>query len=163
MKRTLLAIVTFGLALNLVAQELPKTQVTDLNTGRQAAFNDIFEKGKVTLVSFWATWCIPGKREVRTIARNMAGWKKQADFNYIAVAVDQQDAGLARTFEQQQGWHFPVYTDPDNDLKRLLNFHPLPFIMIVDKKGKIVFTHTGYDDGTLILAKLKELAHAGTQ
>ena len=90
----------------------------------------------------------------------MADWKKQADFNYIAITVDQQDEALARTFAQAQGWHFPVYIDPNNDLKRLLNFHPLPFIMIIDKKGKIVFTHTGYDDGKLILAKLKEVAGA---
>lgn len=158
MKCTLILLAALGLALNLGAQELPKTQVRNLNTNKQVAFNDIFEKGKVTLVSFWATWCIPGKREVRTIARNMADWKKQSDFTYIAIAVDQRDAALASTFAQKQGWRFPVYIDPNNDLKRLLNFHPLPFIMIVDKKGKIVFTHTGYDDGTLILAKLKELA-----
>jgi len=158
MKKNLITIAALGLALNLSAQDLPKTQIRDLNSGKKTAFNEALEKGKVTLISFWATWCVPGKREVKTIAAKMADWKKQADFNYIAIAVDQQNGELARTYAQ--GWHFPVYIDPNNDLKRLLNFHPLPYILIVDKKGKIVFTHTGYDDGTLILAKLKELAGA---
>lgn len=43
-------------------QELPTTKVRDLN-GKQISFNDAFEKGKVTMVSFWATWCIPCKQE----------------------------------------------------------------------------------------------------
>jgi len=36
-------------------QELPTTKVRDLN-GKQISFNEAFEKGKVTMVSFWATW-----------------------------------------------------------------------------------------------------------
>src|SRR5579872_3955410 len=91
MNRYLMAIAALALALSLDAQELPKTQIRDLNSGKQVAFNEIFDKGKVTLVSFWATWCIPGKREVKTIAAKMAEWRKQSDFNYIAIAVDQQN------------------------------------------------------------------------
>jgi thiol-disulfide isomerase/thioredoxin len=158
MKKTLLAIAIIGLTLNLDAQELPKTQIKELYSGKKIAFNEIFEKNKVTLISFWGTWCVPGKREVRTIAGNMADWKKQADFNYIAIAIDQHNEDLARKYARAHGWSFPCYIDPNSDLKRPLNFLALPFIMIIDKRGKVVFTHTGYDDGTLIMTKLKEFA-----
>ena len=47
-------------------QELPTTTVRDIN-GKQISFNEAFEKGKVTLVSFWATWCIPCKQEIKNI------------------------------------------------------------------------------------------------
>jgi thiol-disulfide isomerase/thioredoxin len=164
MQKYLIAILAIVLALNLHAQQLPTTQITDAHSGKKIAFSETIEKGKVTLISFWATWCIPGKREVKTIVRKMPGWKKQVDFNYIAIAVDQpHNEDLARTYAKAQEWDFPVYVDANSDLKPALNFHALPYIMIIDTKGNVVFTHTGYDDGTLILVKLKELATSGSK
>lgn len=158
MKKCLLAIAAFALLLNVNAQELPKTQIKEIRSGRAIEFDDIFEKGKVTLVSFWATWCMPGKREVKMISRNMADWKKKVSFNYIAIAIDQQhNTDLARTYVQAQGWKFPVYIDANSDLKEPLNFLALPFIMIIDKKGRVAYTHTGYLDGEQLLAQLKKV------
>ncbi len=164
MKQLILALVAILLVFSLPAQELPKTMITDVKSGKKVPFNAILEKNKVTLISFWATWCVPGKREVRTIARKMAAWKKQADFNYVAIAVDQQhNEDLALNFARSQQWNFPSYIDANSDLKRSLNFLALPYIMIIDKNGKVVFTHTGYDDGALILAKLKETGAKGSK
>jgi thiol-disulfide isomerase/thioredoxin len=158
-KKIIIALLVIMLVLDVHAQQLPATLITDVHSGKKVPFSETIEKGKVTLISFWATWCIPGKREVKTIVRNMAAWKKQADFNYIAIAVDQQqNEELARSYALAQHWSFPSYIDAQSDLKLPLNFHALPFIIIIDKQGKIVFTHTGHDDGTLILAKLKEVA-----
>ena len=162
-KCTLLA-TAIVLVLRLDAQELPKTLVTDVRTGKKVAFNKVFEKDKVTLISFWATWCVPGKREVRIISRNMADWKKQADFNYIAIAVDQKhNEGLAQAYALVQQWSFPCYIDANSNLKRALNFVGLPYIMIIDKKGRVVFTHTGFEGGEQIFTKLKELAGKGAK
>lgn len=57
-----LAFITF--ATQAQNQDLPKTSVRDVN-GKQVAFNETIEKGKVTLISFWATWCIPCKQEIK--------------------------------------------------------------------------------------------------
>ena len=164
MKRTLFAFVLLVLALHLQAQQLPTVQVTDAHTGKKIAFNETIGKGRVTLISFWATWCAHGKRQVKTIERNLPAWKKQADFNYIAIAVDEQHTEeLARTYTRAQGWKFPVYIDANSALKGPLSFFALPYIIIIDKQGKIAFTHTGFDDGSLILPKLKELAGKSTK
>lgn len=164
MKKGFLAIAAIGLAFNLHAQELPKTQIKDIYSGKEIAFDKAIEKGKITLISFWGTWSVHGKREVTTIARKMTDWKKQADFNFIAIAVDQQHTeDVARNYAQAQGWNFPCYIDANSVLKRSLHFDALPYIIIIDKKGKIVFTHTGYEGGPQILAKLKEFAGAGSK
>jgi thiol-disulfide isomerase/thioredoxin len=162
MKRCFMVIAVILLTLNLHAQQLPVTAVMEIKSGKKVAFSSIFEKDKITLVSFWATWCVPGKREVKTISRKMADWKKQADFNYIAIAVDQEHTeDIAQTYALAQRWHFPCYIDPNSDLKQPLNFQALPYIMIIDKMGRVAYKHTGYLEGEQILTKLKEVAGAG--
>ena len=149
--------------MNAMAQDtqLPDTQIKDVNSGKKMAFNAAFTPGKVTLVSFWATWCVPCKKEIKTIRENMASWKKEADFNYVTVSVDESRAeGLVRSYAKSQGWDFPFYIDPNSDLMRSLNFRNVPFTIIVDKTGKVAFMHSGYEDGgeNEIFDKIKELS-----
>jgi thiol-disulfide isomerase/thioredoxin len=143
------------------ATELPTTQIKDVNSGKKIAFNETFEKGKVTIVSFWATWCVPCKKEINNIRKKMAEWKKEADFNYVTVSIDESRAeGMVRSYAKSQGWDFAYYQDPNSDLKRSLNFQNVPFTIIVDKNGKVAFMHTGYEEGgeNEVFAKVKELA-----
>jgi len=141
--------------------QLPETQVKDVKTGKKIAFNETFEKGKVTLVSFWATWCVPCKKEIKNIREKMDSWKAEADFNFLTVSVDESRAeGLVRSYAISQGWKFPYYIDPNSDLKRSLNFQTVPFTIIVDKEGKVAYMHTGYEEGSEneVFAKIKELS-----
>ncbi|PQJ11424.1 thiol:disulfide interchange protein [Flavipsychrobacter stenotrophus] len=163
MKKLLLAVAGLFLAINLHAQDLPKTQIKDLNSGKKLAFNDVVEKGKVTVISFWATWCIPCKKEIKNISAALPAWKKEADFNYVTVSIDEVRAeGIARTYAVSQGWTFSFYIDVNSDLKRSLNFQSVPFTVIIDKNGKIAFSHIGYEEGgeAEVFKKVKELAAA---
>lgn len=162
MKKIFLTIASVLFVLTTFAQ-LPSTQIKDLSSGKKVQFNETIEKGKVTLVSFWATWCIPCKREIKNVTAALPNWKKEADFNYMTVSIDESRAeDLARTYAISQGWNFPFYIDPNSDLKRSLSFQNVPFTMIIDRNGKIVFTHTGYEQGgeAEIFAKLKEVCAA---
>jgi thiol-disulfide isomerase/thioredoxin len=163
MKKILTVLTCMFIATTINAQELPNTQIKDVNSGKKAAFNETIEKGKVTLISFWATWCVPCKKEIKNISAKLPEWKKQADFNYMTISVDEARAeGLVRTYALSQGWSFPFYIDANSDLKRSLSFQSVPFTVIVDKNGKVAFTHTGYEEGgeSEVFAKVKELAGA---
>lgn len=143
-----------------IKADLPSTPVKDLQ-GSNVAFNQTFEKNKVTLVSFWATWCIPCKKEIKSIRDNMKAWQAEVDFNYMTVSVDDSRAtAQVKSYAKSQGWDFPTYLDPNSDLKRSLNFQNVPFTIIVDKEGKIAFMQSGYEAGgeKILFAKIKELA-----
>jgi len=160
MKKAFITLAFLSFSALSFAQGLPDTQVKDVNSGKKVAFNEVFEKGKVTLVSFWATWCVPCKKEIKNISLKMNDWKKEADFNYITVSIDESRAeGMVRSYAKSQGWSFPYYIDPNSDLKRSLNFQNVPYTLIIDKTGKIAFMHTGYEEGgeTEVFAKIKEL------
>jgi thiol-disulfide isomerase/thioredoxin len=162
MKKFIATVAGVMLSAAVFAQtELPNTQVKDVNTGKKIAFNETFEKGKVTLISFWATWCVPCKKEIKNIREKMAGWKEQADFNFMTVSIDESRAeGLVRSYAKSQGWDFPYYIDPNGDMKRSLNFQTVPFTVIVGKDGKVAFMHSGYEEGgeNEVFAKIKELS-----
>ena len=162
MKKVLFLIASLYLSTSIFAQtqSLQSTSVRDIN-GKQISFNDAFEKGKVTLVSFWATWCVPCKQEIKNIKTKLPDWKKEVDFNYMTVSIDDARAtAMVKTYAKSQGWDFPVLLDPNSDLKRSLNFQNVPFTLIVDKNGKIVYQHTGYEEGSEneLFKKVKELA-----
>jgi thiol-disulfide isomerase/thioredoxin len=143
------------------AQQLPSTTIKDVSSGKKVAFNESIEKGKVTLISFWATWCIPCKKEIKNISLKLPEWRKEADFNYVTISIDKAEAeGLVRTYAISQGWKFPYFIDANSDLMRSLSFQNVPYTMIVDKNGKVAFSHSGYEEGgeAEIFAKVKELA-----
>lgn len=130
-------------------KDVPNTRVKDVKTNRKVAFNEVFEQDKVTLVNFWATWCVPCKKEIKNVCKKMDGWKEEADFNYITVSMDEARAeSLVRSYAKSQGWEFPYYIDTNSDLMRSLNFRTVPFTIIVDKNGKVVYTHQGYEEGS---------------
>ena len=162
MKKVLFLIASLFLSTSIFAQtqSLPSTSVRNIN-GKQISFNDAFEKGKVTLVSFWATWCVPCKQEIKNIKTKLPDWKKEVDFNYMTVSIDDARAtAMVKTYAKSQGWDFPVLLDPNSDLKRSLIFQNVPFTLIVDKNGKIVYQHKGYEEGSEneLFKKVKELA-----
>lgn len=162
MTRIIAAVAALLLSSSVFAQsELPDTQMKDVNTGKKIAFNKAFEPGKVTLVNFWATWCIPCKKEIKNVTKKMPDWMKEAEFNYMTVSVDESRAeGLVRSYAKSQDWKFPYYIDPNSDLKRSLNFQNVPFTLIIDKQGKVAYMHTGYEEGgeEEVWAKIKELS-----
>jgi thiol-disulfide isomerase/thioredoxin len=163
MKKLLFIAALSALMMPAMAQEtseLPSTSVKSID-GSSKNFNEIFESGKVTLVSFWATWCIPCKKEIKAIREKMKDWKAATDFNYVTVSEDDARAtAQVRAYAKSQGWDFPAYLDPNGDLKRSLNFQNVPFTMIIGKDGKVAFMHQGYEEGSEdeLYTKIKELS-----
>lgn len=164
MKKSILLVLTIiCLPALLWAQgtDLPNTQIKDVASGKKVTFRETIEPGKVTLINFWATWCVPCKKEISNIRKKLPEWKKDADFNYITISIDESRAeGMVRGYAKSQGWDFPYYIDTNSDLKRSLNFQTVPFTIVIDKNGKVAYTHAGYEEGVEneVFAKIKELS-----
>lgn len=151
-----LTVATFG-----QNKQLPDTKIKDVKTNKKISFSDAVEPGKVTLINFWATWCVPCKKEIKNVRKNLDQWHKDAEFNYVTISIDEVRAeGLVRTYAKSQGWDFPYYIDSNSDLKRSLNFQTVPYTVIIDKDGKIAYTHQGYEEGAEVevFKKIVELS-----
>ena len=162
MKKLLFAAaLSFASAVTFAQSPLPTTTVKNMASGSKVAFNSAFKPGRVTMVNFWATWCVPCKKEIKNVRAKLPEWRQQADFDYMTVSMDESRAeGLVRSYAVSQGWDFPYFMDPNSDLKRSLNFQNVPFTILVDKEGKIAYMHSGYEEGAEneIFKKIQELA-----
>jgi peroxiredoxin len=109
---------------------------------------DFLKDGKITVVSFWATWCSPCKRELDAISDYYEEWQEDYDVQLIAITIDNQRslAKVPATIETK-GWEYIILSDANQDLMRKLNFQTIPQTFLLDREGNIVYTHNGYNSG----------------
>jgi len=138
---------TFNNAPTTDGNTLPSVDVKTLD-GKTVNIQDFVGKGKVTVISFWATWCSPCKRELDAIAEIYPDWQEDYDVELLAVTID--DArGVAKVpaMVSSKGWEYKVLSDSKQELQRALNFQTVPQTFLLNAAGEIVYTHSGYSPG----------------
>nr|MBS0038488.1 TlpA family protein disulfide reductase [Saprospiraceae bacterium] len=136
------------LSTSLIGQRtLPDVDVRTLE-GQGVNIASHAENNKITLVTFWATWCVPCRKELDALTDIYEDWKEEFDLEIVAVSID-DTRGMARVrpMVEQNGWDFTIYTDATHDLKNALNFQTIPQSFLLDSDGKIVYSHSGYKPG----------------
>ncbi|MDB5281553.1 MAG: hypothetical protein JWO06_628 [Bacteroidota bacterium] len=136
-----------GVEKALGEKSLPVLSLADVN-GKQVNVADYGKSGKITIISFWATWCIPCKKELTNMAELYDDWKKKYNLQIVAVSIDDsRNSTKVKPYVEGQRWTYDVLLDINQDLKRELNIQTVPFTVVVDANGKIAFTHSGYVEG----------------
>lgn len=105
-------------------------------------------KGKVVLLSFWATWCGPCKQEMPEM---QALYEKLKGKGFEVVAVDMmEDKAVVADFVKKSGYTFPVLLDHTGAVGggQMYNARAIPTNYILDKAGKIVGRKIGVDGPT---------------
>ena len=129
------------------AQTLPAVTLKDIN-GKTVQTDKLSNDGKPFIISFFATWCKPCNRELSAISEVYADWQDETGVKLIAVSIDQaQNINKVKPLVDSNGWEYDVLLDPNSDFKRALGIQMIPYVIIVDGKGNIVYKHNGYTDG----------------
>jgi thiol-disulfide isomerase/thioredoxin len=139
--------------------DLPSVIVTTLD-GKKVNLADYGKSGKNLVISFWATWCGPCKKELNNMTELYDTWKTKYNVEVIAISIDdQRNVPKVSSYVKSQQWAYTVLVDSNQDLKRALNFQSVPYTLLVNKQGKIVYKHTSYVDGDedLLDQKIKAL------
>lgn len=158
MNKILFILVCAFLSVNLYSQTMPNVQVEDM-VGRQVNTASIVGD-KPVILSFWGITCKPCLIELNALNECMEEWKEEVDFDIIAVSIDDaRFVSRARSMAKGHDWQFTCLFDKNQDLKRALNVSFTPHTFILDSKGKVVYSHTGYVPGSEeeLFEKLKEL------
>lgn len=147
------------LSVNMNAQKLPSVTLKDMR-GKTVNTAELSNDGKPMIISFFATWCKPCNRELSAINEVYEDWQDETGVKLIAVSIDQaQNINKVKPLVDGNGWPYQVLLDPNSDFKRALGVQMIPFVLIVDGKGDIVYKHNGYTDGAEneLIEKVREL------
>jgi peroxiredoxin len=144
---------------NSVQAQLPSVTLKNLE-GKTIQTDQLSNDGKPFIIDFFATWCKPCNRELDAIAEVYEEWQEETGVKLIAVSIDQaQNIHKVKPLVDNHGWEYEVLLDPNGDFKRALGIQMIPYVLIVDGKGNIVYKHNGYTDGaeTELIEKVREL------
>jgi peroxiredoxin len=128
-------------------EKLPQFQVQTLD-GKTSAITDIAKANKLTVISFWATWCVPCQKELDAIHTNYADWQKKYGVQLVALSIDNEKAfAKVKPLVEKKGWAYQVFWDNAEAYKSKLKLSSIPHTLLVDKNGKILYRHSGYKAG----------------
>lgn len=138
----------------------PKVAVKTLE-GKSVNTGDYVGKGNPTVVSFWATWCSPCKRELDAISDIYADWQEEYGVDLIAISIDDARASAkVPGLVSSKGWDFTILIDTQQKCGQELGFQTIPQTFLLDGAGNIVYSHNGYSPGDEfeLEEKIKNLA-----
>lgn len=145
---TLLFIFAFLFAALDLSAQLPSVQLKDTQ-GRTVNSANLSNGGKPFAISFFATWCKPCMRELRAISEVYPDWQDETGMKMYIVSIDDaQDTNKVKPLVDSEGWEYEVLLDANKDFYRALGLQSVPHSIVVDGKGRIVYTHSGYTDGS---------------
>jgi thiol-disulfide isomerase/thioredoxin len=108
-------------------------------------------KGKVVVLSFWATWCTPCRELEPQLAKLQQDYAGRADVVFVAANTDEDTTRVQPFLQQVHVLGNVVFADGLDDL---LEVKDLPTLMILDRTGKIAYRAEGYDpDSSVALLK----------
>jgi len=136
------------------SEPLPAISLKLLNGG---ALNVESLKGKVVVIDFWATWCVPCKAEIPTFNQMIKDYKDRG-LEIIAVSLDEEGAAKVKPFLKENPMS---YTQVIGDQSAAGAFNvddsKLPVALIIDKQGRIRFRHVGLTKKEIFESEVNQL------
>jgi len=99
--------------------------------------------GRVLFLNVWATWCGPCRQEMPSMAELYRDFSRQG---LSMVAVSSEDVDTVRDYASSARYPFTILTDPEDVLSQRFGVNAIPTTFIVDKQGKLVYQHVGFNN-----------------
>lgn len=106
--------------------------------------------GKVVLVDFWASWCVPCREELPVLDKLYKQYAKHG-LVIIGVSIDEKAEALG-PFLRRTPVSFPIVHDPGKTLVAKYAPPKMPSSYLIDRKGIVRYRHEGFkrsDEGKL--------------
>ena len=128
-------------------RSLPNVKVKTL-AGDAFNISKLDNNSKPMVISFWATWCKPCKKELNNISEVYEDWQEETGVKLVAISIDDaRSMSKVAPYINASDWEYEVYLDPNADLKRVMGVSTVPHTFLINGKGEIVWQHRGYMEG----------------
>jgi peroxiredoxin len=123
------------------------------------------QQGRVVVLDFWATWCVPCWSALEHIER-LAVWAESSGLPVSVWAVDTEEqttnlkeqTALASKFLAERGLDLPVVIDADSSFFAGMHSPGLPSTVVIAPDGTLARFHAGIGDDMEEVLKAEVLA-----
>ena len=124
---------------------LPDLSVKLLD-GKQVRLSALLEEGPL-LVSFWATWCAPCKKEMIFLEEFHQKYNENS-FRVLAISTDSpKSMSKVKSYIRAKKYTFLVGIDPNQEIAKKMNALLMPTTLILNKDRKVSWYHQGFIPG----------------
>ena len=143
-----------------IGDDAPTFFVRDLQE-KNFFLSDTLKLNKPTVLSFFATWCVPCRAEMPELDTLSQSYK---DINFYLVNVSgltqgkakmKEDPKLVRMMVDKLGVTLQVLMDKYGKVAEKYDVKSLPRLVVIDQKSTVHYIHDGYAPGDE--NKLKEV------
>jgi len=128
---------TIFLTAGLAQERAPSFELVDY-TGQLQRLEDY--RGKIVVLNFWATWCVPCASEMPIFVELQKRYAEQGVVVLAASFDDETTQENIPEFMQKTGMNFPVLMGTTMDHLQLFGMAlSLPGTVFVDREGHIAF------------------------
>lgn len=130
---------------NLKAQDNINFTIELLN-GDEVEFSELIKDGPV-LVNFWALWCKPCRTEMKHLKKI---YEKYADSGFKILGINQDTPRSLAKVNSYVGSYqidYMIGLDPNKKYFEMFNGQVIPYSLLYNSKGEVVYLHSGYLPG----------------
>lgn len=111
-------------------------------------------KGKILVLDFWASWCGPCRAEIPHLKEAYKEYSNKG-VAFFSVSIDKDNAAWRKAMkEENMPWAQVQAPKAGKDVMKQYQFSGIPYILVLDKEGKIVAKNLR---GKALTDKLEEL------
>ncbi|MFQ5927177.1 MAG: TlpA family protein disulfide reductase [Terriglobia bacterium] len=134
-------------------EPVPEVALADAS-GKLIRLRDF--QGKVLVINFWATWCLPCKLEIPFFNDVYNEYRAQG-VEFIGISVDAGGWKDIEEFQKEVPIAYPVVLADEKTVEAFGGLSGLPVTIFVDRQGRIVYKNIGITDIDHLRANIQRL------
>lgn len=107
----------------------------DTLNGGKVTLSDL--RGKIVLINFWATWCLPCREETPALEKSYEQYKDSGVVILGVNLTDQDIVSEIESFVQEFELTYPILLDRDGSVGFLYQIKGLPTTFFINRDGII--------------------------
>ena len=103
------------------------------------------EPGKVTVITFWATWCAPCRAEMPVLEAIQREAGKDR-FRVVAINFQESYPTFKKANKVLSNYNLTFSFDRGGRIARKFGINAIPHMYMLNKRGEIAHIHVGYGE-----------------
>ena len=140
-----------GVTKQVSGQGVVQFALSDLD-GKRIDAADL--RGKIVLVDFWATWCVPCESEIP----HLVAWQQQygaRGLQVIGLSLD-DTSGPVRSYAAKHNIQYPIAMADDRTIAAFGGVLGLPVNVVLGRDGKTIAKHVGVTDVAVLQKEVEQ-------